>query len=108
VRGGSRGRGRNEAAPYEFALGGDRCRERFVRVRRPMFDRVFVRGDCVVALPRRGTKTASAVAFELGSGREVELATLAAAGARASGDGVRLDYLSSPVGSPFGVSLRYF
>jgi hypothetical protein len=60
-----------------------------------MFDRVFLRGDCVVALPRRGTKTASAVAFELASGREVEIATLAAAG---SGDGVRLDYRSGRVG----------
>jgi len=60
-----------------------------------MFDRVFLCGDCVVALPRRGTKTASAVAFELASGRELEIATLAAAG---SGDGVRLDYVSGPVG----------
>jgi DnaJ domain len=66
-----------------------------VRVRRPMFDRVFLRGDCLVALPRRGTKTASAVAFELASGREVDIATLAAAG---SGDGVRLDYRSGRVG----------
>jgi hypothetical protein len=96
VRRRSRGSRRNEAAaPFEVALGRERCRERFVRVRRPMFDRVFLRGDCVVALPRRGTKTASAVAFELASGREVEIATLAAAG---SGDAVRLDYLSSPVG----------
>jgi DnaJ domain len=84
-------------APFEFAVGRERCRERFVRVRRPMFDRVFLRGDCVVALPRRGTKTASAVAFELGSGREVDIATLPREGA-GSGDGVRLDYLSSPVG----------
>jgi hypothetical protein len=60
-----------------------------------MFDRVFLRGDCLVALPRRGTKTASAVAFELASGREVDIATLAAAG---SGDGVRLDYRSGRVG----------
>jgi DnaJ domain len=66
-----------------------------VHVRRPMFDRVFLRSDCVVALPRRGTKTASAVAFELASGREVDIATLAAAG---SGDGVRLDYRSGRVG----------
>jgi hypothetical protein len=96
VRRRSRGRRRNEAAaPLEVALGRERCRERFVRVRRPMFDRVFLRGDCVVALPRRGTKTASAVAFELASGREVDMATLAAAG---SGDGVRLDYRSGRVG----------
>jgi hypothetical protein len=63
-----------------------------------MFDRVVLRGDCVVALPRRGTKTASAVAFELASGRELDIATLAGAGGRGSGDGLRLDYLSSPVG----------
>ena len=49
-----------------------------MRVRRPMFERVFVRGDAVVALPRRGAKTASAVAFELGCGRELELKALAA------------------------------
>jgi hypothetical protein len=60
-----------------------------------MFDRVFLRGDCVVALPRRGTKTASAVAFELASGRELDIATLAAAG---SEDAVRLDYRSGRVG----------
>jgi DnaJ domain len=99
VRGRSRGRGRNEAAaPFELVLGWERCRERFVRMRRPMFDRVSLRGDCVVALPRRGTKTASAVAFELASGREVEFATLTAAAAPTNVDGVRLDYLSSPVG----------
>jgi DnaJ domain len=60
-----------------------------------MFDRVLLRGDCVVALPRRGTKTASAVAFELASGREVDMATLIAEGSR---DGVRLDYQSGRVG----------
>jgi DnaJ domain len=60
-----------------------------------MFDRVFLRGDCLVALPRRGTKTASAVAFELASGRELDIATLASP---ASGDGVRLDYQSGRVG----------
>jgi hypothetical protein len=60
-----------------------------------MFDRVSLRGDCVVALPRRGTKTAPAVAFELASGREVDIATLIAAG---SSDGVRLDYRSGRVG----------
>jgi DnaJ domain len=99
VRRRSRGRERNEAAAsFELVLGRERCRERFVRVRRPMFDRVVLRGGCVVALPRRGTKTASAVAFELASGREVELATLTAAAAPGSGDRVRLDYLSSPVG----------
>jgi hypothetical protein len=96
VRRRSRGRGRNEAtAPFEVALGRERCRERFVRLRRPMFDRVFLHGDCLVTLPRRGTKTASAVAFELGSGREVDMATLAAAG---SVDGARLDYRSGRVG----------
>jgi hypothetical protein len=96
VRRRSRRTGRNDAtAPFEVALGRERCRERFVHVRRPMFDRVVLRGDCVVALPRRGNKTASAVAFELASGREVEMATLAAAG---SEDGVRLDYRSGRVG----------
>jgi DnaJ domain len=96
VRRRSRARGPNEvAAPLEVALGRERCRERFMHVRRPMFDRVFLRGDCLVALPRRGTKTASAVAFELASGREVDIARLAAAG---SGDGVRLDYRSGRVG----------
>jgi hypothetical protein len=96
VRQRSRARGPNEAAaPFEVGLGRERCRERFVRVRRPMFDRVFLRGDCLVALPRRGTKTASAVAFELASGRDVDMATLAAA---ESGDGVRLDYRSGRVG----------
>ncbi len=72
-----------------------------MHVRRPMFDRVFVRGGCVVALPRRGTKTASAVVFELDSGREVEPGTLNSTEPPAKGvsvDGVRLDYLSSPVG----------
>jgi DnaJ domain len=99
VRRRSRGREGNEAAaPFELVLGRERCWERFVRVRRPMFDRVVLRGDCVVALPRRGTKTASAVAFELASGREVELATLTAVAAPGSGVRVRLDYLSSPVG----------
>jgi hypothetical protein len=99
VRGRSRGREGNEAAAsFELVLGWERCRERFVHVRRPMFDRVFVRGDCVVALPRRGTKTASAVAFERASGREVELATLDATVGPRNGDRVRLDYLSSPVG----------
>jgi hypothetical protein len=66
-----------------------------------MFDRVFVRGDYVVALPRRGTKTASAVAFELASGREVEPGAVDLAeppANRANVDGVRLDYLSSTVG----------
>jgi DnaJ domain/PQQ enzyme repeat len=82
------------AAPYQVVVGAERCAERFVRVRRPMFDRVFVRGDYLVALPRRGTKTATAVAFELVSGREVELAALPVA----DGQQMRLDYLSSPVG----------
>jgi hypothetical protein len=69
-----------------------------VRARRPMFHRAYVRGDAVVALPRPGTKTAGAVAFGLGSGRELEIATLPAWGALGDGDRVRLDYLSSPVG----------
>ena len=97
-RAGSRRRGGEQAAPpYEFVLGRERCRERFVCVRRPMFERLVLRGDVVVALPRRGTKTASAVAFELADGRELELEALAA-GAPGGGDRVRLDYLSSPVG----------
>jgi len=99
VRAGSRRRRGNEAAaPYELAVGQERCRERFVHMRRPMFHRAYVRGDCVVALPHPGTKTASAVAFELGSGREIEIATLPAEGAPGDRDPVRLDYLSSPVG----------
>ncbi len=69
-----------------------------MRVRRPMFHRALLRGDCVVALPRPGTKTAGAVAFELGSGREIEIATLSAEGAPGDGQRLRLDYLSSPVG----------
>jgi hypothetical protein len=60
-----------------------------------MFDRVFLRGDCVVALPRRGTKTASPVAFELASGRDVDIGTLAVEG---SEDELRLDYESGRVG----------
>ena len=63
-----------------------------------MFHRLFLRGDCVVALPRPGTKTAGAVAFELGRGREMDIATLPAWGAPGDRDRVRLDYLSSPVG----------
>ena len=101
MRAGSQRRRRQEpgcAAPYELAVGQERCRERFVHMRRPMFHRVFLRGDCVVALPRPGTKTASAVAFELGSGREIETAALPAEGAPGDRDPVRLDYLSSPVG----------
>jgi DnaJ domain/PQQ enzyme repeat len=95
VRGGSRGRGRSEAAaPYEVVVGGERCRERFVRVRRPMFERVFMRGDVVVALPRRGTKTVGPVAFDFAGGEEVEIGTLPSADEKC----VRLDYLSSPVG----------
>jgi hypothetical protein len=86
------------AAPYELLLGRERCGERFLRVRRPMFERVFLQGDAVVALPRRGTKTVSAVAFALADGRDLALEALAAEGAPGSGEGVRLDYLSSPVG----------
>jgi hypothetical protein len=63
-----------------------------------MFERVFLRGEAVVALPRRGTKTAAAVAFELGSGRELEIEALAAERGPGEGDRLRLDYLSSPVG----------
>lgn len=69
-----------------------------MRVRRPMFDRVFLRGEVVVALPRAGTKTVGPVAFELASGRELDGAGLAAAGAAGEGGRVRLEYLSSPVG----------
>jgi hypothetical protein len=81
--------------PYLVSVGAERCRERFVHLRRPMFDRLCLRGDCVVALPRRGTKTAGPVAFELGSGEELDIASLPASG---EGDRARLDYLSSPVG----------
>jgi hypothetical protein len=63
-----------------------------------MFDRLFVRGDCVVALPRPGTKTVGPVAFELGSGRELNIEALPAEWAPGNGDRLRLDYLSSPVG----------
>jgi hypothetical protein len=63
-----------------------------------MFDRLFVRGDCVVALPRPGTKTVGPVAFELGSGREINIEALPAEWAPGNGDRLRLDYLSSPVG----------
>jgi DnaJ-domain-containing protein 1 len=80
-------------APYLVSVGVERCRERFVRRRRPMFDRLVLRGDCVVALPRRGTKTAGPVAFALASGREVEIDSLPAAEER-----LRFDYRSSPVG----------
>src|SRR5262245_48264454 len=97
-RTGSRGKRGKEGAPYELVVGRECCRERFLRVRRPMYERVFLRGDVVVALPRRGTKTASAVAFALADGRELELEALAAAGPPGSGDRLRLDYLSSPVG----------
>ena len=96
--GSRRRRGEQAAPPYELVLGRERCRERFLRARRPMFERVFLRGEAVVALPRRGTKTASAVAFELGSGRELEIEALAAEEGRGEGDRLRLDYLSSPVG----------
>jgi DnaJ domain len=63
-----------------------------------MFDRVFVRGYQVVALPRRGTKTVGAVAFELSSGREIDSSTVPAERASGDGTGLRVDYLSSPVG----------
>lgn len=63
-----------------------------------MFDRVFLRGDAVVALPRLGTKTAGPVAFDLGRGHEIDIATLRASGAPGDGDRLRLDYRSSPVG----------
>jgi hypothetical protein len=57
-RAGWRARWEKEAAaPFEVAVGQVRCRERFVYVRRPMFDRAYVRGEVVVALPRQGTKT---------------------------------------------------
>jgi hypothetical protein len=99
VRTGSRRRRANQAAaPYEIALGEERCRERFVHLRRPMFDRLCLRGDGVVALPRRGTKTAGPVAFELERGRQVELASLPTRSGPGERERVRLDYLSSPVG----------
>jgi hypothetical protein len=59
---------------------------------------VFLRGEAVIALPRRGTKTAGAVAFALADGRELEIEALAAEGGSGDGDRLRLDYLSSPVG----------
>jgi hypothetical protein len=59
-----------------------------------MFERVFMRGDVVVALPRRGTKTVGPVAFDFAGGEEVEIGTLPSA----DEERVRLDYLSSPVG----------
>src|SRR5439155_22968257 len=49
--------------------------------------------------------TVGPAAFELGSGRERELATLAEEGAPGTGDRVRLDYLSSPVGRGFAAAL---
>jgi len=80
-------------------VGAERCRERFVRVRRPMFHRLFLQGGAVVAMPRPGTKTAGPVAFELSSGEQIDLATFPAGGAPpGDGDRLRLDYLSSPVG----------
>jgi len=63
-----------------------------------MFHRLFLQGGAVVALPRPGTKTAGAVAFELDSGREIDMDTLPAGGAPGDRERVRLDYLSSPVG----------
>jgi len=68
-----------------------------VRVRRPMFHRVFLDGDRVMALPRPGTKTAGTVAFEFHYGQEIDISTVSAEAAPGNG-GVRLDYLSSPVG----------
>ena len=98
-RAGSGGRWVEQAAaPYELVVGRQRCREQFARVRRPMFDRVFLRGDAVVALPRRGTKTAGPVAFELASGGEIDMDALPVEGAPGEGDRLRLDYVSSPVG----------
>jgi len=79
-------------------VGEERCSERFLRVRRPMFDRLYLQGEAVVALPRAGTKTVGPVAFELASGRELDLGTLPAEATPGSGDRVRLEYLSSPVG----------
>jgi hypothetical protein len=63
-----------------------------------MFARLFLRGECVVALPRRATKTAAAVAFALADGRELAVDALAAQAPDGDGDRVRLDSLSSPVG----------
>jgi len=79
-------------------VGAERCRERFLRVRRPMFHHLYLQGDAVVALPRPGTKSAGPVAFELTSGRELDLATFSAGGTAEDGERPRLDYRSSPVG----------
>jgi hypothetical protein len=62
-----------------------------------MFDRVFVHGDAVVALPRPGTKTVGPVAFDLG-GQEIDMARQCASPELADGDRVRLEYRSSRVG----------
>ena len=96
--GGRRRRANSVAAPYVVTVGAERCRERFVRVRRPMFHRLFLQGGAVVALPRPGTKTAGPVAFELGGGREIEIGTLPGGGPPGNRGRLRLDYLSSPVG----------
>jgi DnaJ domain len=61
-----------------------------------MFDRLYLREGAVVALPRRGTKTAGPVAFELEQGRQLELASLPASPEERAR--LRLDYVSSPVG----------
>jgi hypothetical protein len=63
-----------------------------------MFHRLYLHGNAVVALPRPGTKSAESVAYELSSGRELDLGMLPADAAAGSGDRVRLEYLSSPVG----------
>ena len=95
--GSRRRRARKPVAPYVLTVGQERCRERFLHVRRPMFHRVFLQGGAVVALARPGTKTAPPVAFELACGRELDIDTLPAEGAPAGTERVQLDYLSSPV-----------
>jgi hypothetical protein len=85
------------AAPYLVTIGGERCRERFLHVRRPMFDRLQLQGNAVVALPRRGTKSARPVAFELAGGRELDPSMLPV-DEPSNEDRVRLEYRSSPVG----------
>jgi hypothetical protein len=101
VAAGARARGRQAKGaetPYLVTVGAERCRERFLHLRRPMFHRLYLHGDTVVAHPRPGTKSAGRVAFELSDGREVDLATLSARGAAEDGEQPRLEYLSSPVG----------
>jgi hypothetical protein len=87
--------------PYRLMVGAGLVRERFVRTRRPMFDRAFISGAAVVGLPRRETKTAGPVAFDLGSGVEVDPSE------GADGSEIRIAYLSSAVGKgPSSLSIH--